>query len=193
MKKLHVGCGPKPLAGWVNTDIRPVTPDTIQLDATKPLPFESKSFDRVYTEHFIEHLDHIEGLRFLRECHRILVSGGRIRLATPDITFLFKLYLNPTSETMRYCAWATESFIRKTLYVSPTYVINNFFKNFGHKFIYDKPLLHSVLVEAGFTDIVLDAAIGKSNDPEFVGVEQHLQSIPEEFNAMETFIIEATK
>ena len=193
MRKLHLGCGPLPLSGWVNADIQPLTADTVQVDAAKPLPFESGSFDRVFAEHFIEHLDHIEGLRFVKECHRILAPDGRIRLATPDITFLFKLYLNPTPETARYCAWATENFIPGALYNWPTYVINNFFKDWGHKFIYDKPLLCSVLIHAGFKDVISDVTIGNSNDPEFIGVEQHMKSIPEEFNIMETFIVEATR
>ena len=53
--RLHLGCGPNVFEGWANLDIgggRGVT----SFDLTSRLPFADASIERIYTEHFIEHL-----------------------------------------------------------------------------------------------------------------------------------------
>src|SRR6476620_5920641 len=67
--KLHIGCGTLRFEGWVNIDLerRPGVVD-IQLDATKPFPFEDNTCQYIYNEHFLEHLKVEQGLHFLKEC-----------------------------------------------------------------------------------------------------------------------------
>ena len=52
---LHIGCGGNVHAGWLNTDLYNSEADTY-LDATKRFPFEDQTFERVFSEHLIEHL-----------------------------------------------------------------------------------------------------------------------------------------
>src|SRR5258706_15895978 len=84
--KLHIGCGTLRFDGWVNIDLerRPGIVD-IQLDATQPFPFEDNSCQFIYSEHFLEHLTVEQGLHFLRECHRLLIPGGALRIAMPSL------------------------------------------------------------------------------------------------------------
>lgn len=87
---LNIGCGEKHLKGFVNMDIIP--PYDRKLDARKGLPFADGSVDGIYSEHFLEHLTQGEGLRFLRDCRRVLKPNGRIRIAMPDLDEIVNRY-----------------------------------------------------------------------------------------------------
>src|SRR5437867_9832604 len=83
VRKLQLGAGTNPLAGWLNTDGYPASFRVLSVDAREPLPFSDETFDYVFSEHHIEHMTFHEGRRMLRECFRVLKPGGRIRVATP--------------------------------------------------------------------------------------------------------------
>jgi predicted SAM-dependent methyltransferase len=80
--KLNIGSGPNVWPGWVNIDLSEVA--DLQLDARRPLPFESGSCSLVYAEHFLEHLALGDAQRWLAEIHRVLQPGGVVSLAVPD-------------------------------------------------------------------------------------------------------------
>ena len=92
VKKIHIGCGTNILKGWLNTDYMPVSNEVILMDATQKLPFENNTFDYVFSEHMIEHITYTQGGLMLSECFRVLKSGGKLRVSTPDLRFLFSLY-----------------------------------------------------------------------------------------------------
>src|SRR5215510_15500572 len=54
-------------------------------DATRRIPVPDNSAEVLYSSHMIEHLDRQEVTLFLAEARRVLVSGGIIRLAVPDL------------------------------------------------------------------------------------------------------------
>ncbi|MBF0503197.1 MAG: class I SAM-dependent methyltransferase, partial [Candidatus Riflebacteria bacterium] len=49
-----------------------------------PLPFRERTFDAVTVVEFIEHLQHVDSLRLLREVNRVLRPGGRLIVTTPN-------------------------------------------------------------------------------------------------------------
>ncbi len=49
------------------------------------LPVPDKSVEILYSSHMLEHLDRIAAEDFLREATRVLVRGGHIRIAVPDL------------------------------------------------------------------------------------------------------------
>src|SRR6185369_8218421 len=53
IRKLHIGASNNFLEGWLNTDIVPVQPGVIYLDATRRFPFGEATFDYVMAEHMI--------------------------------------------------------------------------------------------------------------------------------------------
>jgi SAM-dependent methyltransferase len=55
----------------------------IGLDMNKPFPIPDASFDIISCVEGIEHLQ--DQFHFIRECHRILRSGGQLVLSTPNI------------------------------------------------------------------------------------------------------------
>jgi predicted SAM-dependent methyltransferase len=54
-------------------------------DIRKPLPFETGHVDVCYASHVLEHLSRPNARNLLRECYRVLRSGGVARLAVPDL------------------------------------------------------------------------------------------------------------
>ena len=197
--KLHIGCGPFVMEGWLNVDINCYRPDIRYLDAGKPYPFTDHSFDYIYSEHLFEHLSIEEQTVMLQECYRILKPGGRMRLAMPNLHFLMELYLHPDKEcNRRYLAWSYHLFgmkqgipeVAEKYY--PIHVINNFFRLWGHQFIHTPESLKSLAQGIGFQDI-RPYPIGNSDTPALQGLEKHGQNIPAWANELETFVVEMIK
>tara|TARA_B100000686_G_C16710553_1_gene928857 strand:- start:276 stop:962 length:687 start_codon:yes stop_codon:yes gene_type:complete len=59
------------------------------------LPFDSNSFDVIYSKSFLEHLYYPDN--FLREAYRILKPGGRILCLVPDWESNYKIYFDDFS------------------------------------------------------------------------------------------------
>lgn len=197
--KLHIGCGPFVMDGWLNVDINCCRPDIRYLDAGKPYPFPDHSFNYIYSEHLFEHLSVEEQTVMLQECYRILKPGGRMRLAMPNLHFLMELSLHPDKEcNRRYLAWSYRLFGMKqgVPEVSeknyPIHVINNFFRLWGHRFIHTPESLKELAEGIGFYG-VHPYSIGKSDTPALQGLERHGQNIPAWANELETFVMEMEK
>lgn len=192
IRKLQIGCGRNILKCWLNTDLNP-TKEIVALDATKRFPFSDNTFDYIFSEHCIEHLQYFEGQRLVRECYRILKPKGKLRISTPDLRFLINLYSRRKTKVQeRYIVWATKSFLPHVRNYSDTFVINNFFHAWNHKFIYDFKTLQNLLELCGFGNIVL-CSPGKSDDVHLQGIESHGCQITDEFNNLESIVVEATK
>ena len=139
--KLQLGCGGNMLEGWLNTDGQTdgwFHPESVKVDATKLFPLPDAAFDYVYSEHMIEHITWWESQQMLAECYRVMKPGARIRISCPNIQFLFDLYQNPT-ELMK--AYIEETSPQWAPFPSAIFTINNFMRDWGHKFIYDKESL----------------------------------------------------
>ena len=52
-RKLHVGCGPQLLRGWINVDNQPYNGIDAVVDVRNGIPYENLDF--IFAEHFIEH------------------------------------------------------------------------------------------------------------------------------------------
>lgn len=105
--KLHFGCGPRVLKGWVNIDLRfepykkylkyytdvfypPLLrgdeSDFYAIDIIKELlPLPDHSVDVIFHEDFLEHLDQRSQVIFLAETLRVLKHDGIHRVNTPDL------------------------------------------------------------------------------------------------------------
>jgi predicted SAM-dependent methyltransferase len=193
-RKLQLGTGDNRLEGWLNTDIHDFADrgGIVYLDLRRRFPLPDDSFDVVFSEHVIEHVDYPDGLHSLRESFRVLRRGGRIRIATPSLERLLRLYdANLSDVQRRYLSWARESFVADADVDLPGFVVNNFVRAWGHRFVYDAQTLRYAVDRAGFVDIE-EHAVGESGDERLRGLESH---IPEaaEFNAYETIVLEARK
>lgn len=85
MKKLNLGCGrrikPKE-KGWVNVDIQKGKNVDKSFDFEKfPYPFENNTFDYVYIDNVLEHLDDIP--KVMEELWRICKNNAIIEIIVP--------------------------------------------------------------------------------------------------------------
>lgn len=199
-KKLHIGCGTNFLNGWLNTDLNPKG-GAIFLDAGRKFPIANAQMDFIYSEHLFEHLTPGQQLNMLSESYRVLKKEGVVRIATPSLDFLFDLYNTPEKkENEMYISWSTTSspyleFVNKNIRSKEShycYVINNFFKAWGHQMIHNFESLEQMALQTGFT-IVKRCEVGKSTYSVLKGIEKHGEIIPEEMNLLETMVVELVK
>jgi predicted SAM-dependent methyltransferase len=190
-KKLHLGASNSLLLGWLNTDLFPTSPDVIYLDATRRFPFDDSTFDYVFSEHMIEHIDYHCAVTMLRECYRVLKPGGRLRIATPDLEVLIGLHANEKTDSQKkYIDWVTDRCRLVAGDCQDVFVINNAFRAWGHCFLYDRKTLSITLAKMGFRSVKCYEP-GVSEDTNLVGLEAHGKEIQaEEINQFETLVVE---
>lgn len=120
---LDVGCGTgintvklkKKTGKITGFDLKDYTKDRYRKDFqlvlgdANGLPFEKNIFDIISSWDVIEHVD--DDKRFLREIHRVLKSGGRVLLSTPNRTRLSNRILNLLGKknTYPYCLGTEEA------------------------------------------------------------------------------------
>lgn len=199
-KKLHIGCGDNFLEGWLNTDLN--SSDNIgYLDAGKPFPFQAESFQFIFSEHLFEHLDVEQQINMIKECLRILKPNGVLRIATPSLDFLNDLYNAPKKpKNDFYINWAIDRLpglqpVNKYISdvsVHQNYIINHFYKAWGHKMIHNYKSLQSLALQIGFTQ-VKEKNVGESEIYELRNIERHGEVIPVEINTLETMVVELSK
>ena len=193
IRKLQLGCGAFPIDGWLNTDLSmKLCKNGIEyLDAGKPFPIISNSFDYIYSEHLIEHLKYSEAKNMVNESYRVLKDGGVLRISTPDLKFLLDLYLNPENELNR--SYMESESNRYNIPPFPAFIISHFHIDWGHKIIYDEESLTYILKCAGFKNIK-KCEVGKSEHEHLNDIEQHGKHFKnKEYNNLQSMVLEAQK
>ena len=183
--KLQIGCGPNSLEDWLNADL--ISGD-IYVNAKHRLPFKQDTFDFIYCEHFIEHLEKEAGMRFLMDCHRILNINGVIRLSSPDLEKIIDIYYDRNQHVKRQTLIDAYG---KGSHLQPCELFNDYMHQWGHKFIYDKAMITAALTGVGFAKITFCHS-KESNYPELRNLEKHLEKYSFLTDA-EGFIVEAKK
>jgi predicted SAM-dependent methyltransferase len=169
--KLHIGCGGDIKPGWLNIDSGADGPEFCARadfvhDVRKGLLPISNSVQFIYAQHFFEHLTRDEGIAFLRECKRVLVPNGVVRLSMPDLREFVRLYLDGGAQAL--LTWKDAGWLPK----SAAQMLNEEFRSWGHKFIYDRAEVFASLRAAGFAENNLSShAWGYSGHEELCGLE----------------------
>ena len=156
--RLHVGCGSVHLDGWVNIDRFPSPVADFTYDIRYGIPVHDAGY--IYAEHFLEHLDYAEGMKFLRDCRAALGSSGILRLSTPNLDWVYRTQYHPNE-------WATDHDA-----VRDCFWMNKAFRAWGHQFLYNLPALRAALQEAGF-ETIEPCAFRESRHEALRGLEQH--------------------
>ena len=200
MIKLHLGCGRNLLGGWINTDFNTAKfQGSDFLDVTEKFPYDDNSVDYIFSEHMIEHINYQDGKFMIEESFRVLKSGGKIRISTPDLKFLINLYTEDKTDLQKkYIDYSVNHKSYNVSIGTDTFIINNFVRDWGHTFIYDEKTLKSLFESVGFSD-VKSYLISESEDENLKNLENindsenRGQGQTKEFLQLETFTLEATK
>lgn len=165
VRKIHLGCGERKLKSWLNVDL--YTGD-IYLDLNRKLPFENNSIDYIYSHHLLEHLKQQSAIDFLKELYRICRSGAKIRLVTPDLDILIKIFQEPEKYKE-----IIEFYCRETKFIHPAEFLNMTIHQLGeHKYIYNFDFLKMLLEKIGFKNIK-KGSYGHSEIKEFDKLDFH--------------------
>lgn len=176
MRKINFGCGTNRLEGWQNYDA--------EVDITKTLPFGNGVADFVFAEHVVEHVTYEQALAFFRECHRILKSGGVVRIAVPSIERVMR---HGNEDYFKFASRWTDFHE-----VSRRAAMGAILHAHGHQAPWTDSLLRASLYLSGFTGASTYPP-GQSGYAELVGVEGHGKVIGDEFNFIETTVCEGIK
>ncbi|NND44714.1 MAG: methyltransferase domain-containing protein [Xanthomonadales bacterium] len=188
---LHIGCGGYNADGWLNVDKFHEAADTY-LDAKRKFPFESDTFDLVFTEHMIEHLDIRYTKKFLGEIFRVLKAGGRCRITCPSLDKYAAAYaggddhffdqvreaFEPKGRKMPEQAWL----VKGNGGAFMTGIVKNFW---GHRWMFDFENLEACLADIGFVEI-RHRSCGES-------AHARLSAMDKPERAFETLYVEAVK
>ncbi len=144
--KLHIGCGAVKFQNWINIDTVSSSTTDLVHDVTRGLPFPNNSCSLIYHEHFLEHLTVQQGLFFLQECRRVLISGGRMRIAMPSLDIVMHAYFQEDwRENQDWLHWKEYQFIE-----TKAEMINIAFRWWGHQWLYNQGELYRRLKQVGF-------------------------------------------
>ena len=130
-------------------------------DVTKRIPLPDASVEIIYSSHMLEHLDKGEVDKFLIEVKRILIKGGILRLAIPDLEKLIDSYVinrnaDDFMESLNICKPRPKLLRDKIrLLVAGSR---------HHQWLYDTNSLTKLLLENGFCQ-VNSLVIGKTLIP----------------------------
>lgn len=173
--RLNVGCGRLPIAGWINLDIQALPGVDRVVDARAGLPFRDAA--AVYSEHFLEHLTFLEALDFLGSSRAALASGGKLRLSTPNLAWVWATHVPNQGD---------DAEVRRR-----TLVANRAFYGWQHRFVWTREMLAEALAACGFTAIRFER-YGESTDPALAGLEQH-ERYPDAPDLPHVLVVEATR
>lgn len=131
-------------------------------DAARRIPEADNSVEVLYASHLLEHLDKEESSFFLKECRRILIHGGILRISVPDLGKKIDRYIKTGN---------SDEFILSLLLVNkkPKTLLEKLkFLAIGernHKWMYDGKALCNLVASAGFVNPhTMDA--GKTGIPD---------------------------
>jgi SAM-dependent methyltransferase len=84
-RRMHLGCGSRAAAGWLNVDRRPLPGVDVVADVRGRLPLPDGALACVVANHVLQDLAWADVVPALGELRRVLRPGGVLRFAVPDL------------------------------------------------------------------------------------------------------------
>lgn len=146
---LHLGSGPIILPNFINVDSAYFWNPDVCMDYLKmDQKWDENSADTIYSCHSIEHLEWPAGVQtFMAQAFRVLKPSGVMRLVVPDFRKVALKYVEGEDLKDLFGGehfYGIDCAATRFLY---------FCREWQHTVIFDYPLLHLLLTEAGFTNI----------------------------------------
>jgi predicted SAM-dependent methyltransferase len=158
----------------------------VNLSIADELPFEDDCLDWVYAEHLIEHVTFASAVGWLREVRRVVAPGGLVRVTTPDLRKYLESYVlgGDFFEDHRR---RMDEIIRgpRPMPSRPSFMVNQIFYFYGHRWIYDVDEVSYALRCAGFEEQKISVReFSKGSVPSIAKLDQ-------EFRCDESIYVEA--
>lgn len=168
--RIELGAWTTRRPGWISTDVH--WRGASYLDATRRWPVPDGSVEYVYADNVVEHLTLPANRALFAEAFRALRTGGRMRLVTPDVDALARLYLAggdasaPLREELTAEGYSMEHQVD---------VLRFAFHDDGHHegYLWDEDSLAAELAAAGLVDFSVHEA-GSSEDPNLRNLEMRV-------------------
>jgi len=181
--KLNLGCGPVQPRGWTNIDgsrrawlasqvpaldnllvrwrILPPTEFDSQtkfVNLLKGLPFGDASVQFIYAGELWEHLESEEALNLTKECYRVLIGGGILRVCVPDGPAFWAKYLKLYDQEMAKPPENRDSMpleAHTKMFFNDIATRPRLLRSLGHyhKWQYDEIQLVSLFKKGGFSEV----------------------------------------
>lgn len=182
-------------------------------DITKPLKFNDRSVDVIFTCHVIEHISLLDGINFFREAYRVLKQGGILRTVAPFVDQLIRF---ESLYTWRDSKEIKEDYIRTSLepyFPEEKNALNNLgidmtshglafyldslLKKHNHKFVWSSRLMADVLWAIGYSEVFIDLPKRSKFDTSNC-IERTYRGISAKYNVgppidCESIVVEARK
>ena len=99
IKNVQLGCGNHLIDNYINIDINDKA--DVKWDVRKSLPFDDDSMEKIFSEHFFEHIDYpVSANKLLEESYRVLKSDGEFIIGIPDIDYPISDIINKSTKNM---------------------------------------------------------------------------------------------
>lgn len=151
--RVEIGGGPYPLPGYVHVDADPRARHLEYLAPAWDLPFASGGAVELVAVHVLEHVHPGLVERTLREWIRVLSPGGVAQIHVPNASSVLSAYLEGDLATKWAAMSAVFGMPCDPKIIDPSSVMGEGERP-EHRALYDLELLTSVLVQAGFGDVV---------------------------------------
>ena len=177
MIRVSFGAGPFPHGGCLIADLDAACQPEVVAGLGRGLPFATSSVDFVLCDHAISCIG-LEATRaFLAECRRLLKPGGAMRLLTPDLKELARLYLEQPQRLVDL--W--NATVGIPLATGSACEVFNLALEIQCRFQFDAPTFVELAREAGFDATPVEYR--RSSHPELAGldVRPHDQSVSMSF------------
>ncbi|MBK6805278.1 MAG: methyltransferase domain-containing protein [Betaproteobacteria bacterium] len=165
MIKVNFGSGPFPHEGWINVDLDTACRPDVVADLGRGLPFATSSVDFVLCDHAISCIGLEATRQFLAECRRLLKPGGTMRLLTPDLKELARLYLEQPQRLVDL--W--NATVGVPLATDSACEVFNLALEIQCRFQFDAPTFVALAREAGFDAEPVEYR--RSRHPELAGLD----------------------
>ena len=190
--KLNIGCGGRPLQGYINID----SDDINALKERYPeqhfakdieifnynifeLPFQDGTVDEVRADSLIEHLSFKEESLFFYEVKRVLTKGGLFQFSTTNFEEIVEIWLNAKDEWKEFFRDDPEAITKEHWFGQYSYSTDNRWgylsamifgsQNGGgqfHKNCYTIPKIRSILKHLDMEEVEISKFLWKGNrDP----------------------------
>ena len=140
---------------------------------------EDNTYDGIYSEHFIEHLEKENGAALLKECLRILKPGGVLRTVWPPMEIVEWLQSGTDLSNNEFVRHYYQFYILREKFAPAGYENHRpqeqvaqglLFQKGEHKYLWGKKEMIQELTSIGFSD-AKEFEYGKSQISEFDNID----------------------